>query len=72
MVARAEVGGLEMMTRKDFQVFAEEIGKAMNGMMSEHDQLVMYVAVRKACERSNPNFNAKTFMEAIEDARRLA
>ena len=61
-----------MMTRKDFQVFAEEIGKAMNEMMSEYDQVTMYLAVRKASERCNPNFNNNAFLKAVEEARGLA
>jgi len=72
MVARADVGGFEMMTRKDFQVFAEEIGEAMNEMMSEYDQLVMYLAVRTAAERCNPKFSEKAFLKAVEDARGVA
>lgn len=65
MVARAEVGGFEMMTRKDFQVFAEEIGKAMPKMMAESDQLVMFWAVAKAAERCNENFDKMRFKDAV-------
>ena len=61
-----------MMTRKDFQVFAEEIGKAMNEMMSEHDQMVMVVRFCNAAQQVNPNFDSKKFRQAIAEARGLA
>tara|TARA_R110002020_G_scaffold208737_1_gene414566 strand:- start:3650 stop:3835 length:186 start_codon:yes stop_codon:yes gene_type:complete len=54
-----------MMTRKDFEVFAEEIGKAMPKMMAESDQLVMFWAVTRAAERCNENFDPVRFKHAV-------
>tara|TARA_Y100000114_G_scaffold156365_1_gene183313 strand:- start:3213 stop:3419 length:207 start_codon:yes stop_codon:yes gene_type:complete len=64
------------MTRKHFQLLADEIGDALHeidelGEVKGSHHLIV-LAVERACKLSNPNFNVERFTNAVQVAREKA